>query len=70
MRYTSNKDINKLIKRLIRNNWEFKHRSKHGRIISPDGALRITVSKSPSDHRSLQNFQREVRKFKSTLRNP
>jgi len=69
MKYTSNKDINNLIKRLIRSDWVFKHGSKHGRLTSPDGILKITVSKSPSDHRCFKNFRSDVRRINNMLHN-
>lgn len=63
MRYTNNKDINNRIKLLIRKNWKFQHGSKHARLIPPDGMHFITVSKSPSDYRSFQNFLSDVRRL-------
>jgi len=61
--------MNNLIKLLIRSDWVFKHGSKHGRLTSPDGAYKITVSKSPSDYRCLQNFRSDVRRVNNMLYN-
>jgi len=55
-RYTTNKDWNVVIKRLIRNGWIYQRGGKHGRLVPPNGARTVTVSNSPSDRRSLKNF--------------
>ncbi|MFQ2587028.1 hypothetical protein ACK30U_07880, partial [Aeromonas caviae] len=45
-------------------NWDsaFQNGGKHGRLTSPDGLLTLTVSRSPSDSRSLYNLRRDLRK--------
>lgn len=62
MRYCSNKEINYLIRELLREGWSFRRGSKHGRLTSPGGWPTLTVAKTPSDCRSLQNFRRDLRK--------
>ncbi len=62
MRYCSNKDIDQLIRQLVRQGWRFHRGSKHGRLIHPSGLPTLTVAKSPSDFRSLDNFRRDLRK--------
>ncbi len=61
MKYCANKDFNMLVKQLVQEGWAFRKGSKHGRLIPPDGDLSLTVPSSPSDHRALQNFRRDVR---------
>jgi predicted RNA binding protein YcfA (HicA-like mRNA interferase family) len=63
MKYCSNKDIDQLIRQLIRQGWSFRRGGKHGRIIHPDGRQTLTVANSPSDYRSLRNFQRDLRRI-------
>lgn len=63
MKYSSNKDINQVIRQLIRQGWSFRRGGKHGRITHPDGKRALTVAKSPSDFRSFDNFQRDLRRM-------
>lgn len=62
MKYSTNKDIDQLIRQLIRQRWVFQNGGKHGRLTSPDGLLTLTVSRSPSDSRCLYNLRRDLRK--------
>lgn len=62
MRYTTNKDVNKVIQQLVKNDWEFRYGSKHGKLLCPDGIQQITVAMSPSDHRYSTTFRQAVRR--------
>jgi hypothetical protein len=62
MKYSDNKDINNVVRRLIHQGWMFFWGGKHGRLVSPSGN-KLTVPSSPSDHRSLLNFIRDIRKI-------
>ena len=61
MKYCSNKDIDQLIRKLVRQGWCFKHGGKHGRLTHPSGRKTVTVAKSPGGHRGLHNFRRDLR---------
>lgn len=65
MKYCSNKEIDQLIRKLVRTGWSFCRGSKHGRLTHPNGHPTLTVAKSPSDWRSLQNFLRDLRSVQS-----
>lgn len=62
MKYCSRKEMNQLIRQLVRQGWSFHRGGKHGRITHPGGWPTVTVAKSPSDYRSLDNFRRDLRK--------
>lgn len=62
MKYCSNKEIDQLIRQLIRQGWCFYRGSKHGRLTHPSGLPTLTVARSPSDFRSLDNFRRDLRR--------
>lgn len=62
MKYCTDKNIDKLIRRLIRQGWLFYRGGKHGRLRHPNGRPTITVPSSPGDYRSFQNFRRDLRK--------
>ena len=62
MKYCSNKEIDALIRQLVRQGWRFHRGGKHGRLTHPGRRPTVTVAKSPSDFRSLENFRRDLRK--------
>lgn len=66
MQYCSDKDMNQLVKRMVRTGWTFEH-GKHGKLRHPTGIGFITFPRTPSDHRSLLNFLRDVRRLEAAL---
>ncbi|ENO74699.1 hypothetical protein C664_19211 [Thauera sp. 63] len=67
MKYCSNKEMNCLIRKLVREGWGFRRGGKHGKLSHPSGWPIVTVAKSPSDWRSLENFRRDLRRAESSL---
>jgi hypothetical protein len=63
MKYSTNKDINVIVRNLIRQGWSFSWGAKHGRLRHPLGQLMLTVPKTPSDKRALLNFSRDVKRI-------
>ncbi len=61
MRYSSNKDVNGLIRSLVKNGWLFKKRSKHSMLVSPNKIQRIFIPVSPNDLRVLANIKKHLR---------
>ncbi len=59
MRYSTDKDINRLVSKMIRSGWTFD-RGRHGKLRPPIGSEFITVPKPPSDRRSFQNLKRDI----------
>lgn len=70
MKYSSSKEIHGLIRKLVRSGWTFRHGRKHGRIYPPGGKYFVTVPISPSDRRSRNNFERDLRRMSSGERVP
>lgn len=68
MKYSSDKDMNKDIRQLIKEGWIFYKRKKHGKL-SPPNHPEITsiVSSSPSDTHACSVFRREIRTLVSKL---
>lgn len=60
MRYSSCKEIDRLVRSLVRAGWEFRHGRKHGKLLCPLAATFLTVPGSPSDRRAFLNFRRDV----------
>lgn len=63
MKYCTNKEIDHLVRDLVKQGWHFSWGSKHGRLSPPQGAAKITVPKSPSDCRAAQNFSHDIRRI-------
>jgi len=55
------KEIDNLVKGLIRHGWSFHKASKHGRLRAPSGWPILTVPGTPSDRRAFLNFRPDVR---------
>ncbi len=62
MKYCMDKDIDKLVRRLVHQGWRFRRVAKHGRLTISEGTRTLTVAGSPSDCRSFRNFQRDGRR--------
>jgi len=62
MRYSTDKDIQTLVTRLLRAGWQFE-KGRHGKLRPPMGAGFITVPSTPSDRRSFQNLRRDIRRL-------
>ena len=63
MKYSGDKDIDQFIRQLLREGWNYRRGRKHGRLVAPGGKYFVTIAGSPSDRRSFDNFQRDVRKI-------
>lgn len=62
MQYCKDKDINQLVKDMVRSGWRFEW-GRHGKLLHPKGTGFITVPKTPSDHRCLTNIRRDIRRL-------
>ncbi len=62
-KYSSNKDINQLIKELVKVGWLFHRRSKHSELWSPDRLQRIFLSVSPSDKRAYMKLKSNLKRI-------
>ena len=60
-KYSSNKDIQKLVNILIKQKWQYQRCKKHGSLLSPKG-IRITIPGSPSDRRAYRNFLKDTQR--------
>jgi hypothetical protein len=60
-KYSQNKDINCMVKQLIKEGWEPLRKNRHLMIKSPKGVT-LTVPISPSDGRAVLNFKADIRR--------
>lgn len=63
--YSGCKDMNQVIKRLIKDGWTFT-KNTHGRLTHPSGRY-ITVSLTPSDRYAYRQLERDVRRMITKL---
>lgn len=62
MVYSKNIKINKLIKELVKLNWEVRRGKKHCILITPFN-YRIAIPSTPSDYRAEKNFYQQVKRL-------
>lgn len=60
--YSKNREIDREVRKLIAAGWTFRRGGKHGRLLSPEGRMALTVPVTPSDHRSPLNFRSQIRR--------
>ncbi|MFV7761703.1 hypothetical protein ACNPKZ_14240 [Shewanella algae] len=61
-KFTKNKDINRIVRQVIKFGWRIRYGKKHASLIAPNG-LQLTIPSTPSDHRALHNFSSDLRKL-------
>ena len=64
MQYCQDKDINRFIAELVRFGWIFE-RGRHGKLRHPSGVGFLTIPKTPSDRRCLQNIRRDMKRVEN-----
>lgn len=62
MKFSNNKEISLIVKKLVMHGWMYRVGGRHGKIISPQGR-KLAVPTSPSDYRASQNFKHDVRRI-------
>jgi hypothetical protein len=61
MRYSTDKECNRLIGSLVDAGWLFVRGTKHDKLTAPNGRL-LVVPRTPSDWRVYMNLKRDVRR--------
>lgn len=70
MRYSKNKDINRLVRRLIIEGWFYERRKKHGVVLTPCKSKSVLVNGSPSCCRAFVKFKQDIKKSNSLIDRP
>jgi predicted RNase H-like nuclease len=65
MRFSRDKDVNRLVCELVREGWRYRRGGKHGKLFSPETTGFLTIPGSPSDHRTLRNMRSDVQKLRA-----
>lgn len=61
MKYSCSKDIDLIVRRHIDSGWLYQRGKKHGSLVPPTGWPRVVIPGTPSDWRSLRNFERDLK---------
>ena len=61
-RYSTSKEINSLVRLLVRDGWQFQRGGRHGKLYAPNHAKCLSVPSTPSDCRAFLNFRQDVRR--------
>lgn len=61
-RISSDKDIRKVVSRLIQRGWDLKKGKKHHSIVAPWGK-KLAIPCTPSDYRAIHNFRKDIKKL-------
>lgn len=62
-RYSTCKDIQRLVRGLCVEGWIFEQGRRHDRIRPPHGCGFVPIPGTPSDHRAFLNFSSAVRRL-------
>lgn len=63
-RYSSNKDLHRLVADLVKHGWTFRRGKTHGKLISPRGGW-VTIPSSPSDSRAYENCRHDIQRLET-----
>lgn len=67
-KYSSNKELNQIIRRLVAMGWIYARRSKHGRLITPCGNWVTTVSISPRSQNAAKHLKWDIHKYSKLIK--
>lgn len=62
-KYSSDKELNKLIRKLVASGWRYEQLSKHARLITPCGCWNTTVSISPGSGNAAKHLKWDIYKY-------
>lgn len=65
MKFSRNKDVNRLVSQLVREGWRYQRGGKHGKLFSPEATGFLTIPASPSDSRIIHNLRSDLRKCRT-----
>ena len=67
MKYSSQKDIDKAVRDLVRKGWVFERGSKHGKLRPPFGSNVVTVALTPRSGNAVRILQGHVKRAASRM---
>ena len=67
MKYSSSKDVDRLVRSCLRRDWVVRRGARHGCLSRPDGARFVTIPGTPGDCRTLANLRRDIARIERVL---
>ncbi len=64
-RFSTDKEINSIVRKLLRSEWSYKQGRKHGRLLHSDGKRSLTISCTPSDKNAARGLLRDLKKIEA-----
>lgn len=61
-RYSTSKEINTLVRQLVREGWQFQWGGPHGKLFAPNRGACLSVPSTLGDRRAYLNFRQDVRR--------
>ncbi len=62
-KYSRDKDINQLVKRLLKAGWRYRQGKKHGLLLHGTQKM-MCIPSTPSDRRAYSNFTAQARRLR------
>ncbi|WP_335915071.1 hypothetical protein [Shewanella algae] len=61
-KFTKNKDIDRVVRQVLKFGWRIRYGKKHASLIAPNGR-QLAIPSTPSDHRAFYNFSSDLKKL-------
>lgn len=66
-KYSTDKNIDSLVRDLLKENWQPTKRKRHWQVVSPKGKA-LTIPLTPSDGRAFMNFRSDIKRVKQGVK--
>lgn len=67
-KYSTDKNIDSLVKELLVDGWTPTRKKRHWQIISPTNGRVQTIPVTPSDNRAFMNFRSDIKRIKQGVK--
>lgn len=67
MKYSTSKEVDKIVRKYVSSRWVFKRGKKHGLLYPPNCGLFVVVPSSPSDSRVGFIIHQEIERLKKRV---
>lgn len=66
-KYSVDKNIDSLVRELLKENWQPIRKKRHWQVVSPKGRTQ-TIPLTPSDGRAWMNFRSDIKRIKEGVK--
>lgn len=68
MKYSSSKDVDRLVRHYVRRDWVFRRGARHGRLSPPGDDRFVTIPGTPGDCCTLANLRRDIARIEQATK--